>query len=63
MNTGIAIDPEVEAAFNDMRMNRKHRYIIWKVNDSKDKIVNDVIGARDATFEEFKNNMPKDECR
>lgn len=37
--------------------------MIMKVNDDKDKIVIEKIGARDSTFDEFKESMPKDSCR
>ena len=43
-------------------MKRAHRYLIFRVED-KTSVVIDKIGARDETFEQFKENMPKDGCR
>ena len=44
-------------------MKRTHRYIIFRVNEDKTAVVIEKIGARDETFEAFKENMPKDSCR
>ena len=41
-------------------MKRAHRFLIFKVSDDKVKIEIEHIGARDSTFAEFKELMPKD---
>ena len=63
METGITIDDAVSEEFTKLRMKRAHRYLIFKVNDEKTLIGIEHIGQRDATFEEFKELMPKDSCR
>ena len=63
LSTGITIADECISEFTALRMKRSHRYLILKVNDDKNAIVVDKVGARDATFAEFKENMPKDQCR
>jgi cofilin len=47
--------------FNDMRMKRTHRYVILKVEGSQ--AVLESVGAREATFDAFKEAMPKNEPR
>lgn len=63
LTTGISLDDECISEFSALRMKRAHRYLIMKVNDDKSKVIIEHIGARDATFAEFKEQMPKDQCR
>jgi len=44
-------------------MKRAHRYIIFKVSADKTKVEIETIGEREKTFAEFKDAMPKDQCR
>lgn len=57
------MDDAIEAEFMALRMKRAHRYIIMKVSDDRTKVEIENIGVRDATFEDFKEQMPKDACR
>ena len=63
MSTGITLADECVTEFNALRMKRAHRFLILKANDEKTNIVLDKVGARDSTFEQFKEEMPKDQCR
>ena len=63
MQSGIAIDDDVSTAFNEMRMKRKHRYVIYKTNEGKDKVEIDKVGARDETWAQFKESMPPNNSR
>ena len=63
MSTGITLADECVTEFNALRMKRAHRYMILKPNDEKTNIVLEKLGPRDATFEQFKEDMPKDQCR
>jgi len=63
LSTGISLADECITEFTALRMKRAHRYIIYKINEDKTSIVIDQIGARDATFATFKENMPKDQTR
>ena len=63
MNTGINIPDEVRAEFQALRLKRKYRYIIMKVNEAKDGVEVEKTGERDETFDQFKENMPKNNSR
>lgn len=63
MNTGIQCDDAILSEFTALRMKRSHRYLILRVSSDKSKVEIEHIGQRDATFDEFKENMPKDQCR
>ena len=63
MSTGITVNDDCISEFTALRMKRAHRYIIYRVNEDKDKIIIEHVGARDAQFNDFKEQMPKDSCR
>lgn len=63
MNTGIPVDESIAAEYTALRMKRSHRYLIMRVAEDKSKVEIEHIGARDSTFAEFKELMPKDQCR
>eukprot|EP00347_Sterkiella_histriomuscorum_P010632 403375526 len=44
-------------------MKREHRFMILKVVEDIENVVVDQIGARYATFEDFKQQIPQDEPR
>ena len=44
-------------------MKREHRYIIFRASDDKASAVVEKCGARDETFEQFKEAMPKNNSR
>jgi Cofilin/tropomyosin-type actin-binding protein len=63
LSTGITVSDECISEFTALRMKRSHRFLILKINDDKTAIVIEHIGARDATFAQFKELMPKDQGR
>ena len=63
MNSGITIPDEVRTEFQNLRMKRKHRYIIFKVSDDKANVEIEKLGARDSDWSDFQNSMPKNNSR
>ena len=63
MQTGITVDDQCVQTYTELRMKRLHRFLIMKVNDDNTKIIIDHVGAREASFADFKELMPKDQCR
>lgn len=63
LSTGITISDECISEFTALRMKRAHRFMILKVSEDKTRIDVDQLGPRDSTFEQFKEAMPKDQCR
>ena len=63
MQSGIGIPDAVRDEFQAIRMKRAYRYVIYKANDDKSAIEVEKCGARDETFEQFKESMPKDRSR
>lgn len=63
MTTGITAQDDCISEFNALRMKRAHRFLIYRVNEEKTHIVIEHVGQREATFNDFKELMPKDQCR
>lgn len=63
MSTGIIVHDDCISEFTALRMKRTHRYLIYKVSEDKTQIVVEHVGARESSFDDFKELMPKDECR
>lgn len=63
MQSGIAIPDEIVTEFKALAMKRKHRYMILKTNADHSAVEIEKLGARDDTFDDLKNSIPKDEAR
>ena len=63
MQTGITPAPDVPEEFGQLRMKRAYRFLIFEVNEDKTQFVITNKGERDATFEQFKDLIPKDQPR
>lgn len=63
MQSGLNIPDDVRNEFQALRMKRKHRYVIYKANDNKDSVEIDKLGAREETWAQFTENMPKNNSR
>ena len=63
VDTGIQVDDQIVEEFLKLRMKRTHRFLIMKLSDDKKQIELEQLGARDQTFNDFKDLMPKDQCR
>lgn len=63
MQSGINIPDEVRNEFQQLRMKRAYRYVIFKANEDKSSVEVEKCGAREETFEQFKESMPKNRSR
>ena len=63
MQSGLNIPDDVRNEFQALRMKRKHRYVIYKANENKDSVEIDKLGAREETWAQFIENMPKNNSR
>ena len=63
MQSGIGIGDEIREVFQEMRMKRKHRYIIYKTSADKATVELEKSGERDETWEQFQEAMPKNNSR
>ena len=57
MNSGIEIPAEILNSYKQLAMKRKLRYVIFKPNADCTAIEIEKEGAREETFDDFKNSV------
>ena len=63
MQSGINIADNVREVFQELRMKRKHRYIIYKPSSDKSSVEVERCGERNEDFASFKEHVPKNDSR
>ena len=58
MQTGLQVGEDVRAAFQALRMKRKHRFVIYKLSDDLTGIEVETASERTASFDDFRDAMP-----
>jgi len=56
------VNDECFSKYNELQAKKAHRFITYKLQDSKEIVV-DVVGERSATYEDFTNALPENDCR
>lgn len=51
MQSGITVNDDVRERFNEMRLKRQHRYIIYCATEDKSSVEVEKVGEREETFE------------
>ncbi|KAF5805519.1 putative actin-depolymerizing factor domain, ADF/Cofilin, ADF-H/Gelsolin-like domain superfamily [Helianthus annuus] len=59
--SGMAVDDACKLKFLELKAKRNHRYIIFKIEEQQ--VIVDKVGSPDASYEEFTNSLPSNECR
>ncbi|KAJ0569938.1 putative actin-depolymerizing factor domain, ADF/Cofilin, ADF-H/Gelsolin-like domain superfamily [Helianthus annuus] len=57
----MAVDDACKLKFLELKAKRNHRYIIFKIEEQQ--VIVDKVGSPDASYEEFTNSLPSNECR
>lgn len=58
MQSGIILADNIRDEFQNLRMRRQHRYIIYRASADKSTIEIEKVGARTETWDDFKNSIP-----
>lgn len=58
--TGVGVNDDVMAKFQDLKLNHTLRYVIFKMNDKSTEIVVEKTGEKNATYSDFIACLPKD---
>mmetsp|Transcript_171342 Transcript_171342/g.416610 ORF Transcript_171342/g.416610 Transcript_171342/m.416610 type:complete len:152 (+) Transcript_171342:166-621(+) len=60
----VEITDEAMAAFNGLKIKRKHRFVVYKIDETDDyKLVPETASARAAKFDDLKTALPSNEPR
>ncbi|KAF9579117.1 cofilin, partial [Lunasporangiospora selenospora] len=64
-SSGVQVSPNCITAFNDLKLGKKHYYIIYKISDDQTEIVVEkaVEKSSNQTFDFFTSELKSDECR
>nr|7SOG_A Chain A, Actophorin [Acanthamoeba castellanii]7SOG_B Chain B, Actophorin [Acanthamoeba castellanii] len=60
---GIAVSDDCVQKFNELKLGKKHRYVIFKLNDDNTEVVVEKVGGPNATYEDFLAQLPENDCR
>ncbi|CDK24231.1 unnamed protein product [Kuraishia capsulata CBS 1993] len=58
----VAVSDDALKAFNELKLGKKIKYIIYKLNDAKTEIVVEKTSA-DTDYDSFLGELPEDECK
>ncbi|TID31126.1 hypothetical protein CANINC_000278 [Pichia inconspicua] len=58
----VAVSDEALKAFNDLKLGKKYKFIIYKLNDSKTEIVVDKTSTEDS-YDAFIEEFPENDCK
>ncbi|XP_006650805.1 actin-depolymerizing factor 3 [Oryza brachyantha] len=61
--SGVTVSEECKARFQELRLGRAHRFVVFKIDDAAQQVVVDKVGPRDAGFDELTASLPADDCR
>eukprot|EP01121_Diplochlamys_sp_Union-15-3_P009153 TRINITY_DN2475_c0_g1_i1.p1 TRINITY_DN2475_c0_g1~~TRINITY_DN2475_c0_g1_i1.p1 ORF type:complete len:162 (-),score=34.67 TRINITY_DN2475_c0_g1_i1:46-474(-) len=61
--TGVEINDKCIAEFNDFKLKKKHRFIIFRVSDDLKSVVIEKTAEISKTYSDFIKELPKDDCR
>ncbi|KAK0634537.1 hypothetical protein B0T17DRAFT_502182 [Bombardia bombarda] len=55
--SGATVSQECITAYNDLKLNKKHKYVIYKLSDDNKQIVVDSTGGGDEDYEDFRQKL------
>ncbi|GLC41623.1 hypothetical protein PLESTB_000695500 [Pleodorina starrii] len=61
--SGICVNDQCVAIFTHIKSKSAYKWVTFKVNDAGNEVVVDQLGAADATYEQFVNILPENNCR
>ncbi|KAK9477445.1 hypothetical protein V1514DRAFT_333678 [Lipomyces japonicus] len=60
--SGVAVSNDVQNAFQQLKLGKQSKFIVFKINDSKTEIIVEEKSSNDS-YEEFLTKLPEDDCR
>ncbi|ODV67295.1 hypothetical protein HYPBUDRAFT_149039 [Hyphopichia burtonii NRRL Y-1933] len=60
--SGVAVADESLTAFNDLKLGKKFKFVIFKLNDSKTEIVVEETST-DSDYDTFLSKLPEADCK
>jgi cofilin len=61
--SSLTFDDACAVRFEELKIRRKHRFLLFKLDEGGNTIVVDKVGTREDTWETLKLAMPERDCR
>ncbi|KAL3702277.1 hypothetical protein R1sor_020299 [Riccia sorocarpa] len=61
--SGMAVDDQCKLTFQDLKRKKAFRFIIFKIDETAQKIVVEKTGGPEQTYDDFSKCMPENDCR
>ena len=61
--SGIALNDEVTAVFNELKLGKGLKYVIYRINENHTEVIVEKKQAAPATWAQFVEDLPKNDCR
>ncbi|KZV92402.1 cofilin [Exidia glandulosa HHB12029] len=62
MSSGVAVNPACMEKFQELKLGKKLKYIVYKLNDTNTEIVVDKT-SESANYDDFVADLPEAQCR
>jgi len=62
MSSGVAVSPDCLGQFNDLKLKKKYKYIVFSLNKDNTEIVVEKTSTS-TDYEDFIKDLPEAECR
>jgi cofilin len=62
MSSGVSVDDKVVAAFNDVKMGHKYKYVVFNLSSDATSVVVERT-SNDQEWDKFTSSLPSNSCR
>ncbi|KAF9331687.1 cofilin [Podila minutissima] len=63
MSSGVGVNPECLNSFQELKLKKVHKYIIYKLSEDNKSIEVEKTSEASATYDDFVQQLPEDDCR
>ncbi|EJF63226.1 actin depolymerizing factor [Dichomitus squalens] len=63
MSSGVGVNPECLSAYQELKLGKKSKYIIFTLSKDNTEIVVEKTGPTSATYDDFVGDLPENEPR
>ena len=62
MATGIKINDQCIQEFNNLKLSKSAKFLLFAMNEAATEVVLTTVGPKDASFDDFIAALPKEDC-
>ncbi|EPS70990.1 hypothetical protein M569_03773, partial [Genlisea aurea] len=61
--SGMGVADHSKTTFMELQRKKVHRYVIFKIDESKKEVIVEKTGSPSLNYEDFRSSLPEDDCR